>query len=308
MSSMEEATMNGVKSGAKKAFNSAIKGAGTRYVSNSAVTAAGQRIAQEGGRRGAMVALNTSGLAAARAGATVAASGSAKVIAGAVGPAGWAAMGGEFVGGQIGQALGGTVGKEVGSAAGSVGTAATAGALVGGPVGAAAGALVGAVGYGISKGVEALFNLSNVQSTCQIAKSIHWYEKFELFFLENGKVAIRTCHGSWLCADSSGRLEQRPEVGAWEQFDFIALPGTSNCYGMTDDPQFAIRTHHGTYLSAPNKVGQRIDSASWIKDWEKWTIQYPKDRTNFLPTVASGSNAGKVALRTWHCTYLCANK
>lgn len=77
----------------------------------------------------------------------------------AAGPAGWAAMGGELVGGHVGGLVGenvaGNSGKQVGENIGRLGGAVSAGAVVGavlaGPVGAGVGAGLGCTAYAVGK-------------------------------------------------------------------------------------------------------------------------------------------------------------
>merc|ERR1711972_746855 len=82
---------------------------------------------------------------------------------------GWAAFGGELVGGHlgglVGERVGGDAGKQVGENAGGIGGAVGAGAAVGacfaGPVGAGIGVGLGCASFALGKGVKWLVHKSD---------------------------------------------------------------------------------------------------------------------------------------------------
>jgi len=117
-------------------------------------------------RRGLEALTSTGVQAAGNVGMQVATTCSTRAIAGAAlpavaGPAGWAALGGELVGGRVGGLVGENVngkigkrvGEKVGSVSGAVGAGAIVGAAVGGPVGAGIGAGLGCASYALGTAV-----------------------------------------------------------------------------------------------------------------------------------------------------------
>jgi len=102
------------------------------------------------------------------------------VFEGAAGPAGWAAWGGELIGGHVGGLLGENVGgdkgkqvgQNVGGIGGSVGAGAAVGAAFAGPAGAGIGAGIGCASYALGKAATWVVKKADpnkCMTTCTVA-------------------------------------------------------------------------------------------------------------------------------------------
>lgn len=86
----------------------------------------------------------------------------------------------------------------------------------------------------------------------------------------NGKIALRTYHGTYLSARNSNQREgglqcYTRDVTLWEYFQIH----------LTPDGKAAIRTHHGTYVRAlpPKSDGAVTTNIRDIGPWERFEMR-----------------------------------
>jgi Fascin domain len=77
-----------------------------------------------------------------------------------------------------------------------------------------------------------------------ISRPTDW-EKFEIIYLNTGKVAIKTLTGKYVCAEDGGGnilIANRDTMGDWEKFSIIPQP----------NGKVALRTHNGKFIQYDN--------------------------------------------------------
>ena len=112
------------------------------------------------------------------------------------------------------------------------------------------------------------------------------WEKFEFLCLDDGKVALRTYHRTYVTAmndedDRDWKLAQTQELKDREKFTlFNAMTGTQlacldalKLFGQGES-NIALRTYHGRYVTAMDsgydwKLRAQTQE---LKDWEKFTV------------------------------------
>ena len=86
-------------------------------------------------------------------------------------------------------------------------------------------------------------------------------ELLEAIFMEDGRVAFRTLHNTFLTAMSAEdnwevRQHSKPHgIEEWEKFEVITV----------NDRQLALKSHHGYFLSATDQGG--MTQQPWLMTW-----------------------------------------
>jgi len=98
---------------------------------------------------------------------------------------------------------------------------------------------------------------------------------------ETKRVAIKSCHGSYLRAYPDGRIDCKPGPGHadWEHFSFVKI----------DDCKIGLKSHHNKYLCAEDN-GSLVCNRDGCSGWEAFEL------------LSLGEN--RYALKAWHGRYL----
>eukprot|EP01116_Phalansterium_solitarium_P014002 TRINITY_DN3148_c0_g1_i4.p1 TRINITY_DN3148_c0_g1~~TRINITY_DN3148_c0_g1_i4.p1 ORF type:complete len:418 (-),score=50.27 TRINITY_DN3148_c0_g1_i4:258-1511(-) len=133
------------------------------------------------------------------------------------------------------------------------------------------------------------------------------WETFELVSLGADQVALKSAHGAYLCAEPFGRVVcDRVHRREWETWTVCRLA----------DDQVALRSWHGRYLSA-QPDGRLQANRRDLLAWETFRVpvdvplleQLPQHLEPLGPPALSffeWSNSNKLALRSVHGKYVCA--
>ncbi|XP_032232140.1 uncharacterized protein LOC116614806 [Nematostella vectensis] len=127
------------------------------------------------------------------------------------------------------------------------------------------------------------------------ASSIGRAEQFEAVQHSQGRVALRTCYGTYIKftpASKNGAVRMDSEtIGPWEIFQIVRLPGQ----------KFALYTDHGTYVSALEPNQQRAPPTDGLR--------ITSHHLFYVETIPETLGVSQVfVLRTFWGTYVTACK